>query len=125
MGKSEVQAKLNELAEAKKAIVAIGAAYDAKRDEILKPVQHELNALTEEITPKIGVAIERVKALEEEIKASVLELGETVRGDSLLAAYNPGKVTWDTKAMLGYSVGHQEVLQFKRVGKPFVSIQEK
>lgn len=66
-----------------------------------------------------------VTALELEIKAAVAELGATVSGDELQAVWAKGRASWDTKALDGYGAAHPELMQFKTVGDPSVSIRSK
>lgn len=98
--------------------------YNKARDEILTAVRDELNALDAEILPKINSVEERAAALEEEIKSGTLAAGETQRGDFLIAVWNKGRETWDTKALTGYAAAHPEVLQCKKAGDPSVVIRK-
>jgi len=38
------------------------------------------------------------------------------------AIYVKGRITWNTKALIGYAIAYPEVEQFKKVGKPSVKI---
>ena len=49
---------------------------------------------------------------------------EDLKGSLLHAIYAAGRASWDTKALEGYAVAHPEILQFKKVGEPSVSIRE-
>lgn len=61
--------------------------------------------------------------LESEIKAAVIALGETVKADGIMAVYNKGRESWDGKALSGYAAAHPEILVFRSVGDPSVSIR--
>jgi len=60
--------KLDELAEIKAATDITRLDYEAKRVEILKAVQAELDALDIEYKPLMDASAERVAALEAEIR---------------------------------------------------------
>ena len=66
---------------------------------------------------------ERIKALEEEIKAAVLTIGETIKTDEISAIWNKGKTTWDGRLLEGYAVAHPEILKAQKVGQPTVSFK--
>ena len=63
--------------------------------------------------------------LRADITSEVLEIGESVATSAALVVYNKGRVTWDGKGLVGYAVAHPEINQFKKVGKPTVSIRVK
>lgn len=66
---------------------------------------------------------EAIKGLEEEIKAEVIKIGETVKTEHISAIYCKGKETWDGKLLTGYAVAHPEILAAKKVGQPTVSFR--
>ncbi len=74
------------------------------------------------------LTIEEQKALAEcelRIKEETLALGETVGGSVYQSTFNGGRVTWNNEGLKGYAVAHPEVEQFKREGKPYVSIKRR
>jgi len=78
------------------------------------------NALLKKLNAKKALQ----KAAETRVKTLVGGVGETVKGEHLMAVYSDGRVTWDTKEMDGYMVAHPEIKQFRNVGKPSVAIRE-
>jgi hypothetical protein len=116
-------AKLNELSDVQAALDATRQDYEAKRAEILKTVQAELEALTAEYQPLFDTSQERIAALTEEIKQEVARHGASVRGAHLQAVYSRGRVTWDTKGLDRYAIEHPEVIRFRRQGQPSVSLR--
>jgi len=66
---------------------------------------------------------EKINALTEEVKSEVVAAGETVKGTYLMAVYNKGRVSWDTKALDGYIKAHPEIESFRKQGDPSVSIR--
>jgi ElaB/YqjD/DUF883 family membrane-anchored ribosome-binding protein len=98
--------------------------YEAKRAEILKAVQAELDALADEYEPLLAAAAERADALEAEIRGDVLAAGGSVRGGQLQAVYVRGRVSWDTAALDAYAEQHPEVQDYRRQGEPSVSLRQ-
>ena len=62
--------------------------------------------------------------LEEQVKNEVLQKKESTSGVFLQAIFNRGRVSWDSKKLDGFSVLHPEILNFRKAGKPFVSIRK-
>jgi prefoldin subunit 5 len=98
--------------------------YEAKRTEILKQVQAELDALQAEYDPLLEAAERNVSELEAEIKNDVLLGGESVMTDVYQALYMRGRVTWDTEGIDKYAVAHPEVLKYRKQGQPNVTLRK-
>jgi hypothetical protein len=118
-----ITARLEELSEMQAAVEVTRLDLEAKRAEILKSVQAELDALEDEYAPLLATAEARIEALKEEIKSEVLEHGASVRGGHLQAVYSRGRVTWDTHRLEDYANEHPEVNEFRREGSPSVSLR--
>jgi hypothetical protein len=67
--------------------------------------------------------IEAINGLEEEIKTDVLEKGETVRGNSLMAVWNTGRTTWNGALLKGLAEVYPEINVARNVGQPTVSFR--
>lgn len=67
--------------------------------------------------------LDNIAIVEANIKTDVLARQETVRGMSLMATWNNGRVSWDDKALQGYMKVHPELAEFRRQGEPSVSIR--
>ena len=93
--------KINEYAELKAGYEALLAEFEA---------QHE--ALLNEISK-----------LETEIKNEVLEAGETVKGDSMMAVWNSGRLTWDGKQLKKLAERYPEITVASKIGNPTVSFR--
>jgi len=65
-----------------------------------------------------------VASLEDEIREDIKRLGETVKGDGLMASYVKGRTSWDTKGLDGYAVAHSEIRAFRKVGDPSVALKK-
>ena len=120
---AHIIAKMDELAEIKSAADVTRLDYEAKRAEILRAVQAELDALEVEYQPLMDTAAERTAALEEEVKRDVLALGASVKGNRLHAIFSRGRVSWDTKALDVYALSHPEVALFRAQGEPSISLR--
>ena len=124
----EIAEKLNELSEVQAAIDVTRLDYEAKRAEILRPVQDLLNDLDAKFKPLIASAEAHAETLTGEIKTAVLAVGVSVKGERLQAVYAKGRDGgFDTKALAGYAAAHPEINQFKKPdGEPsvrFVSVK--
>jgi len=86
--------------------------YDAKRAEILKQVQAELDALDAEYVPLLESVDENIALLETKIKTDVLLHGESVQGGTFRAVYTKGRTSWDSNGIEKYAELHPDVLLF-------------
>ena len=118
-------AQLEQLAELRAAAAVTRADYEQRRAEILKAVQAELDELAAEYEPLLETADERIEALQGEIKAAVAEAGQSVRHGNIQVVYSRGRTTWDSHGLTQYAEEHPEVNDFRREGKPSVSIRVK
>lgn len=64
-----------------------------------------------------------IEELEKDIKAAVLEQGETVKTEKMVCTYNKGRESWDGKILQGYAVAHPEILAARKIGAPTVSFR--
>ena len=60
---------------------------------------------------------------ESAIKEQVLATGATAEGTYLQAVIVAPRVTWDTKALSVYATLHPEILPYRKVGAPYVTIR--
>lgn len=119
MNTTEKLDKIAELQEAQKWQEAEKQKMiDAVIPQDIKDKIAEINAEFEQkdLTPEIT-------RLTNEVKDEVLEAGHTVKGVLLMAVYNKGRISWDTKALDGYLVDHPELERFRKDGSPSVSIR--
>ena len=94
------------------------------RAEIIPPeIQMQLIELDDERTTAMESIQGGIASLEAEIKANILEAGSSVKGAYLHAIWSKGRVSWDTKALDGYTAAHPELLPFRKEGDPTVSIR--
>ncbi len=121
--REHVAEKLERLANLRGAADVARLDYEAKRAEILKQIQAELDALDSEYKPILESAEENISTLENEIKTDVLLYGESISSGVYRATYTKGRVSWDTEGMEKYAASHADVLQFRKQGQPIVSLR--
>ena len=93
-------------------------------DTILTPeIKEKLAEIEAEFAPKVEALSAENEGLAAHIREQVLDGGATISGDFHQAVYIKPRVTWDNKALAGYSVGHPEILAFQKAGDPSVSIR--
>lgn len=120
----DAAAKLRRLADLRAAQDVARMDYESKRAEVLKQVQAQLDALEGEYLPLLESADENAAALEAEIKNDVLLGGKTVSTDVYQAVYSKGRVNWDTAGIDKYAESHPEVLKYRKIGRPIVTLRE-
>jgi hypothetical protein len=119
----DITEKLDRLANFQAERDYLGLQKQELIDEVLTPeIKARLEEIEAEFSLKVEAVDENITALEEEIKQDVIQNGASVRGEFLRAVWNKGRVSWDTRAMDAYATTHPEVLQFRKEGKPYVSI---
>ncbi len=121
--REDVSAKLERLTNLHAAVDLTRMEYEAKRAEILKEIQAELDALEVEYEPLIETANQNIATLEAEIKNDVLLHGESVQGGTYRALYVQGRVSWDNEGMNWYAETHADILQFRKQGQPTVTLR--
>ncbi len=119
----QITGKLERLTNLHAAADVARLDYEARRAEILKKVQPELDALESEFEPLLESAGENIAALETEIKTEVLLRGQSVSGGAYRAVYTQGRTSWDNEGMARYAGTHPDVLQFRKQGQPSVSLR--
>lgn len=123
IAEQDIREKLEELAEVRAAAEVTRLDYEARRAEILKAIQAELDALEAEYQPLLDRAEERAAELEIEVKQAVIAHGASVKGSAYQVVYVRGRVAWDNKALDGYAEAHPEILLFRREGAPSASLR--
>jgi hypothetical protein len=122
--KENVLQKLERLAQLHAAADLARMDYEARRAEVLKKVQDELDALDVEFKPALEAAEENTAALETEIRNDIILRGESLRGSVYQAVYMKGRVSWDAAGMNEYARDHPDVLRFRKEGQPAVSLRK-
>src|SRR5262249_32283607 len=123
VGHKENSTKFQELIDVRRYVEEIRQKMEAERAEVLTPVQAQLAAIETKYAQRIQEANEAIAELESEIKAEVLQLGQTVRMGDVQAIFYRGRVTWDSKGLSQYAQLNPEVQQFRKIGAPSVAIR--
>ena len=121
--REHIAEKLERLTNLRGAADVARLDYEAKRAEILKQIQAELDALESEYKPVLEAADENIAVLENKIKTEVLLHGESVSGGVYRATYTQGRVSWDNDGMAKYAASHPDVIQFRKQGQPIVALR--
>jgi hypothetical protein len=121
--REQVTDKLQRLTNLRAAADVTRLDYEAKRRELFKTIQTELDALEAEYKPLLEAAEVNLIALETEIKTDVLIYGESVQGGQYRAVYTKGRISWDSKGIEQYAASHPEVLQYRKEGQPSVALR--
>ena len=121
--REHIAEKLERLSNLRGAADVARLDYEAKRTEILKQIQTQLDALESEYNPILDAADENIATLENEIKTEVLLHGESVSGGTYRATYTQGRISWDNDGMAKYAASHPEVTQFRKQGQPIISLR--
>lgn len=125
VGPLEVSTRLEQLAEAKRYATEIHAEYEKRRVLVIEQIRTQLEALDDEFGETRREADEEVSRLEGEVKEAVRQVGESVKYEGIHAVYMRGRVTWDNRGLSHYAETHPELLEYRRVGNPSVSIRYK
>lgn len=119
-----IEFNLNQLYETK----ALASRIEAEKNDLIQEaipteVHAHISEITEEYDPVIRAADAEIFRLEKLIKEMVSARGETVRGTHLQAVFSKGRQSWDNDALDKYSESHPEILKFRKIGDPSVSIR--
>lgn len=115
--------KLDRLANLQDQRTLLQMDLSAKRDRVLAPVAAELAALADEYEAMFAAVDASILTLTDDVKASAIAEGETIRGSRLQAVFVKGRTSWNGRALDGYAAAHPEINQFRSVGDPSVTIR--
>jgi len=120
----EIEKLLDDLAEMRSNLRETETGKQALIDSVLTDeIRQKMDDIETEFAPLLANVQERIAKVESAIKEAVLQSCKTVKGRSLQAVWSKPRVTWDTKALDGYVAAHPEVEQFRKEGRPSVSIR--
>jgi hypothetical protein len=98
--------------------------YNQARDNAIPDeVQAALADIDVEFLPKKDAIEEKIAELEEQVKAAVIEGGQTVKVGALMAMYMRGRVSWDNKKLEGMMALIPDLAKARNEGKPTVQIR--
>ena len=94
---------------------------------ILTPdLRKQIADIETEFTTKAVTVEENIAYLEVEIKDDVLTMGQTVKGEHIMAVWAKGREGgWDNGKLKGFAMAHPEILAAKKPdGEPTVSLRK-
>mgnify|MGYP000863146171 CR=1 FL=1 len=98
-----------------------------EQEEIDKVLTPEIMAQVESIRTKYKDTKEAVSfelgVLEQEIKADALSRKCTIKSKNVMAVWNKGRVSWDSKLLEGMAKLEPKLLAARKEGEPTVSIR--
>lgn len=117
--------KLNELDN----LMAKGELLRIERNAAIDSVYTpELRAQVQNINTEFDIQAktlnEMVEKLTAEVKAEVLVHGSTVKASHLMAVWNKGRVSWDSKLLDGLAIAYPPLLAARKEGEPTITIRK-
>src|SRR5262249_52670303 len=100
-------------------------------DAMLAAILHQLSpddaarveAIVQEFRDREAQLKQEIAETEAAVRAAVLETGASAYGTHLQATITAPRITWDNKGMAAYSALHPDVLAYRKVGEPSVTIR--
>lgn len=124
MNETTIKAKLDKLANYRAQIDSLTLDKQALIDRVLTDeIKAKLADIEAEFTNRAFTARVNAAELEDQIRQDILAHGASVKGKFLHAIWAKGRVTWDTKGLVGYAVAHPEMSAFRSEGEPTVSLR--
>ena len=111
---------LNQLGELR----AKATEIETKKQEIIDRALLVVKPTLEKLDEKKCAFEKRIETYTEAIKIDVKKHGESVKGNTLHAVFNKGRITWQDDKLQGYAVDHPDILTFRKEGEPSVAIRE-
>jgi hypothetical protein len=125
MNNKEIIQKLDKLADLQAHRDVLALQKQEIVDQVLTPeIKEKLLEIDAEFGDKLESVNTNIAELEQETKKAVIEMGETIRGQFIMAVWAKGRISWDTKALDGFATAHPEILQFRKTGDPSVSLRK-
>jgi len=117
--------KLDELGELKAEADLLKIKKQELIDSILTTeVKRQLAEIDEETAPQFENINKRLGEIEASIKTDVIQFGKSVKGNSLQAVWNKGRVKWNDSGLMQYLSVHPEIAYLREVGNPSVAIRK-
>lgn len=101
----------------------VEAEYLAARQVVLASVREQLDEIDAAFAEQLQGANEASSGAEKAVRELALKLGRSVGIAGIRAVYSSPRVTWDSAKLAAYAESHPEVKEFRKVGKPSVSMR--
>lgn len=116
--------KLNKLAELYSQKDVIALQKQELVDNILTPeIKAQIEDVNIEFADKLSAIDDTAGLLEAEIRAEVIQAGDTIKGDHMMAVFNKPRVSWDTKKLDGMIALIPQIAVARKEGEPSVAIR--
>ncbi len=120
----KIRLLLDSLAEKRALQEVIRLDKEKARDNVITTeIRQALADIDDEFAGGESAAAISVTNLEDVIRATTLEIGDTVKGDTLYAVFSKPRITWNNPGLEGFAKAHPEMLALRKIGKPSVSIR--
>lgn len=92
--------------------------------EMLFDMHPEARDSRDAIRATMNTYQDQATKLESEIREFVVKHEESIKGSDLHAVFAKGKTSWDGAKLDGFAAAFPAILEFKKTGKPSVSIRK-
>lgn len=93
-------------------------------DSILTSEQRaQIEDIEVEFGDLIGEAEKQIERAKKSLKSSVLEDGESCKGETVEAIWIEGRVKWDEKKLANMMFDHPAIVTARDPGKPYVQVR--
>jgi uncharacterized protein YifE (UPF0438 family) len=119
----EVARAFESLRTARAHASEVEAEYLAARQVVLASVREQLDAVDAAFAEQLQTANEGSGTAEKAVRELVMKLGRSTSLAGIKAVYSSPRVSWDNEKMAAFAELHPEVKEFRKVGKPSVSLR--
>lgn len=88
----------------------IGQKHDEEKEKLLAPLKKKLELINEKHDEEATEVLNKIEEIEDKIKSDVIERGESVSTDTLIAVYTKPRMTWSNDKLEGFALIHPEIL---------------
>jgi uncharacterized protein YifE (UPF0438 family) len=124
-GRRELAMLFNKLMVARTALTNTKDEYSARRIAILEQVREQLDALDAGFADRLADTEAEATRLEAEARQAVVDHGASFWHEGVHAVYTRSRTTWDGKGLAAYAETHPEVIRYRKVSEPSVSLRYK
>jgi hypothetical protein len=121
----DISQKLDQLANFQAQRDVLELEKQSLIDQIIPPeIKARIEEIEAEFSGKREIVDANITALAAEIREDVLRQGASAKSTFLRVVYHTGRISWDTKSLDAYARSRPEILEFRKQGEPYVSIQK-
>jgi len=122
----DTQTLLNNLTDLYSALDMLKLQKQELIDNAMPPeVRQAIADINAEFAEQSDTVQEKINLLQDQIKAAVLDCGETVTGDYLQAVYTKGRTSWDSKKLEGLMIVLPDLAGARTIGQPSITIRRR